>query len=272
MIVSLGDTVSQSNDATAARNLKVNAFLPELVSAINALGYSPTVTKVPSQATMYIIADEYAITFDQFPMYPGRMIGPDAANGSASALAAQIVSDAKFSQSYFGPTGPAASAPLPTMAAFKPATASIVNLTRPGSSYFQVGDRWQVRVSGYENMHVCVTAKHPDGKSDTACYGSTDGSGLFTMTGTMDESTVGHWEETWQVGSSDAPAFSFDVLKVQATQQTQQQTNTGNQQATDKTPGKTTSSFDLSAFVSENKWLLLGGAGLAVFMLMGRGK
>jgi hypothetical protein len=101
------------------------------------------------------------------------------------------------------------------------------------------------------------------------------------MTGTMDESTVGHWEEIWQVGSEDAPAFNFDVVKVQSTQQTQQQTSSGNQQTsgdssgqktTDKAQETTPSGFDLSTFVSENKWLLIGGAGVAVFMLMGKGK
>ena len=209
------------------------------------------------------------------PGEPGSNVGPDytpevlaeEAQVAASLVAAEAAHAAYMAKRSLTTTTPA------TAAAIKPATASIVNLTRPGSSYFQVGDRWQARVSGSENMQVCVTAKHPDGKSDTACYGSTDGSGLFTMAGTMDESTVGHWEETWHVGSADAPTFSFDVLKAQATQQTSG--DSSGQQTTDKTPAPTSSSFGLSTlstFISDNKWLLIGGAGVAVFMLMGRGK
>jgi len=143
---------------------------------------------------------------------------------------------------------------------------SLANVTRPSASYFQPGDRYQIKVSGPPNSPVSVTVRLPSGELSSTTYGSTDASGNFSMIGDMGVEHLGHWVETWHVAGQDvAPVLSFDVLKAPTAAPSSSQSDTPPVVVEDGTP------FDLSTFASENKWLLIGGAAVVAFVMM-RGK
>jgi hypothetical protein len=89
-------------------------------------------------------------------------------------------------------------------------TATLQNTSRPGQS-FQVGDSWQLTVTGPANSPVSDTATQNGNSMGTTPYGSTNGSGVFTLTGAIGASQVGTWSETWSVGGVSAPAINFTV-------------------------------------------------------------
>jgi len=161
------------------------------------------------------------------------------------------------------------------------ARASILNATRPSASYFQPGDRYQVKVSGAPNSPVSVTAQFPNGEKSSTTYGTTDSSGAFSMYGDITDAHLGHWVEVWHVGSQDAPSIAFDVLKAGGSGSSSGGTGSSAGGTGSSGAGGTGSSgnetappaaFDLSGFVAENKWLLIGGAAVVAFFMMGRGK
>lgn len=98
-----------------------------------------------------------------------------------------------------------------------PATASLTNTSRPGYA-FQVGDSFQLVISGTPGQPVSVTATQNGRSLGTTVYGTTDPSGRLTITGTMDPSTVGNWNELWMVGAAGVPALSFSVSPAQNSQ------------------------------------------------------
>jgi len=149
---------------------------------------------------------------------------------------------------------------------------SLSNVTRPSASYFQPGDRYQIKVSGPPNSPVSVTVKLPSGDLSSTTYGSTDASGNFSMYGDIGVEHVGHWIETWHVGGQDvAPVLAFDVLKA-PTAITPAPSETSPTETTPPVVQQDGTPFDLSTFVSDNKWLLIGGAAAVAFFMFGRGK
>ena len=140
---------------------------------------------------------------------------------------------------------------------------TLANVTRPSASYFQPGDRYQIKVSGPPNSPVSVTVKLPSGDMSSTTYGSTDAAGNFSMVGDISVEHIGHWIETWHVAGQDvAPVLAFDVLKAASA-------SSGSSLPTEAQPA---TGFDLSGFVSQNKWLLIGGAAVVAFFMFGRGK
>jgi hypothetical protein len=91
-----------------------------------------------------------------------------------------------------------------------PVSASIQNQSRPGQP-FQVGDTWLITVTGPANSPVSNTATQNGNLLGTTPYGSTDGSGNFTLSGQMTAGTVGSWTESWSVGGVAASPLSFSV-------------------------------------------------------------
>lgn len=89
-------------------------------------------------------------------------------------------------------------------------TAAIQNLSRPGQS-FQVGDQWQITVSGAASQPVSGSATKDGASLGTTPFGSTDASGQRVLTGSFGASTVGSWVEVWSVGGVQAPPISFTV-------------------------------------------------------------
>lgn len=91
-------------------------------------------------------------------------------------------------------------------------TVSIVNNSRGGHSVFYVGDSWTVTIeNGQANAEVIVSTS-----SGSASVGYTNGAGQFSLDGTMVQSEVGTWHETWTVGGVTAAPdpLSFVVNAV----------------------------------------------------------
>lgn len=95
-----------------------------------------------------------------------------------------------------------------------PASATFTNVSRPGQSSFQVGDSWQLVITGGPNQPVSGSASQNGNSLGTTSYGSTDSTGKLVLTGTMDATTVGNWAELWTVGASAAPVLTFAVAPL----------------------------------------------------------
>ncbi len=92
-------------------------------------------------------------------------------------------------------------------------TVELLNLSRPGAVNFYVGESWQINVTGSPYQQVAVTATHNGVPSGPTVVGSTDGSGRFTLNGSMSTAEIGSWTEVWTVGGVQAtPTLSFEVL------------------------------------------------------------
>lgn len=88
---------------------------------------------------------------------------------------------------------------------------SLINVTHP-QSQFHVGDVFQLLVTGPPNSPVTGLGIHNGNVPPSpASFGSTDANGRLTIGGTMDASTVGTWQETWQVGGSAPATINFTV-------------------------------------------------------------
>ena len=95
-----------------------------------------------------------------------------------------------------------------------PASATFTNVSRPGQSSFQVGDSWQLVITGGPNQPVSGSASQNGKSLGTTSYGSTDSTGKLVLTGTMDATTVGNWAQLWTVGASPAPVLNFAVAPL----------------------------------------------------------
>jgi hypothetical protein len=112
-----------------------------------------------------------------------------------------------------GPSGGGAktTTPPPAGSAGSAASVQVVlqNSSRPGQP-FQVGDNFLLTISGPPNAAVVNSATQNGVSVGSTNYGSTDGNGSFSLSGTMTPGTVGTWAETWTVGTSSA-SLSFSV-------------------------------------------------------------
>lgn len=127
--------------------------------------------------------------------------------------------------------------------------------TSRGGTSLQVGDTWQVSITG-ASPNSPVTVKMG---SDITPMGSTDGAGSFSKSGTFDSSTVGSWQETWAVGGVTSGSVSFTVAAATTpdgkTIIKSGGTQTGSTSATSISIG----GFDLST-IPWWGWLAAGGA------------
>ncbi len=83
---------------------------------------------------------------------------------------------------------------------------------RPFSRDFQVGDRFEILITGAPNQPVSVrTTMH--GRTDWGpVIGSTDSTGRWSKAGQFEKSDFGDWSEVWTVGGKLAsPAIHFSV-------------------------------------------------------------
>jgi hypothetical protein len=90
--------------------------------------------------------------------------------------------------------------------------ARIINTTRPGKTDYQMGDRWEIVVSGAANQPVSVRTMR-QGRTDWGpMIGSTDSSGRWSVTGQFEKADFGGWSEVWTIGGKAAnPTLSFSV-------------------------------------------------------------
>lgn len=94
----------------------------------------------------------------------------------------------------------------------QPPLARIVNPDQLTAAKFQVGDRFEILLSGAANQPVSVrTAK--DGHTDWGpAIGRTDASGHFSISGAFEKGDLGAWMEVWTVGGKLAnPTVRFSV-------------------------------------------------------------
>jgi hypothetical protein len=88
----------------------------------------------------------------------------------------------------------------------------LVNASHPASSVFQVGDRFEVLVTGAPNQPVSVRTTMNGRTGWGPIIGSTDSTGRWSTAGQFEKSDFGGWYEVWTVGGKLAsPAVQFSV-------------------------------------------------------------
>lgn len=87
----------------------------------------------------------------------------------------------------------------------------IANTTRPGAD-FQVGDRFEIAVTGAASQPVSVRTTM-QGRSDwSPVIGWTDSGGRWSTTGQFEKADFGPWSEAWTLGGKLAnPVVGFSV-------------------------------------------------------------
>jgi hypothetical protein len=87
-----------------------------------------------------------------------------------------------------------------TSLAAQNAAVKITNASRPGSTDFQVGDRFEVVVTGAPNLPVSVRTMR-QGRTDWGpVVAYTDAGGRWSTQGQFEKQDFGQWSETWTVG------------------------------------------------------------------------
>ena len=76
----------------------------------------------------------------------------------------------------------------------------MINTSRPGSNDFQVGDRFEMVVTGAPNLPVSVRTMR-QGRTDWGpVIAHTDAGGRWSTQGQFEKQDFGGWRETWTVG------------------------------------------------------------------------
>jgi hypothetical protein len=83
-----------------------------------------------------------------------------------------------------------------------------------GASTLYPGDTWSVSITGGAPNAPVVVTGGKNGARDSVQMGTTDGSGKFSIAGTITSDQVGTWSESWTVGGDAAGTFSFTVGMV----------------------------------------------------------
>jgi hypothetical protein len=88
----------------------------------------------------------------------------------------------------------------------------LYNASHPVSRDFQVGDRFEILLTGLPNQPVSVRTTRA-GRTDWGpIIGSTDSTGRWSAVGQFEKSGLGDWGEVWTVGYKVAsPAIQFSV-------------------------------------------------------------
>ncbi len=88
----------------------------------------------------------------------------------------------------------------------------LTNATRPTSNDFQIGDHFEIVITGRANQPVSVRTTM-NGRTDWGpVIGRTDLIGRWSTTGQFEKSDLGHWTEVWTIGGKLAnPVVHFSV-------------------------------------------------------------
>src|ERR1700723_2138391 len=88
----------------------------------------------------------------------------------------------------------------------------IVNTSHPASTELQVGDKFEVLITGAPNQPVSVR-RSVNGRTDWGpVIGTTDSTGRWSTAGQFEKKDFGDWHEVWTVGGKLAsPAVEFSV-------------------------------------------------------------
>ncbi len=123
-------------------------------------------------------------------------------------------------------------------------TVQLTNTSRPGQT-FQVGDGFTLSVVGAANSPVTGSGTQNGVSKGTTPYGNTDGSGRFSISGTMTADTIGSWTEVWTVGGVPAQQLSFSVSAKPSA--TPAPTGGGSTQTSSTPPASTSTSSSTSS-------------------------
>jgi hypothetical protein len=86
------------------------------------------------------------------------------------------------------------------------------NTSRPFSSDFQIGDRFEILITAAPNQPVSVRTTRQARIDWSPAIGSTDAMGRWSTAGQFEKSDFGGWSEIWTVGGKLAiPAVQFSV-------------------------------------------------------------
>lgn len=97
------------------------------------------------------------------------------------------------------------------MAAQRPVV-RLVNVSRPAAKDFQIGDRFEVVISGSPNQPVSVRTSRSGAMDWSPVIGQTDTAGRWSTSGSFEKVDFGYWGEVWTVGGKAAdPSFHFFV-------------------------------------------------------------
>jgi hypothetical protein len=140
--------------------------------------------------------------------------------------------------------------------------------TSRGGTSLQVGDTWTIRITGATPGSPVTVVGGKNGARDSNVMGSTDGSGNFSLSGTLTADQVGTWSESWSVGGASSGSFSFTVAAgaPATTPDGKVIINSGGVQQT--ASSSAASSFDFSSI----PWWGWAAAGVAALVVLKGGK
>jgi hypothetical protein len=115
----------------------------------------------------------------------------------------------------FAAPAPVNNGPLPSASSSSSGSAApSVNLSNSSggsSNSFNVGDSWQIVVTGAPNATVQASASQNGTSLGTSTMGTIGANGQLILQGTFTSSQVGNWTESWTVGGQSAGSITFSV-------------------------------------------------------------
>lgn len=90
-------------------------------------------------------------------------------------------------------------------------TVSLSNSSGGSNNSFQVGQSWQIIVTGTPNAQVQASASQNGTSLGTTTMGTIGSNGQLVLSGTFATSQVGNWTESWTVGGQSAGSITFSV-------------------------------------------------------------
>jgi hypothetical protein len=88
----------------------------------------------------------------------------------------------------------------------------LVNMSRPASRDFQIGDQFQILITGAPKQPISVRSAVNTFTDWGPVIASTDDTGRWSTTGRFEKNDFGGWSEVWTVGGKLAsPRISFTV-------------------------------------------------------------
>lgn len=266
----------------------LDAYMQNWLSEITAV--SPASLGISSASDLMTSAAQMARSYCQEAGSPADCANMSAVAAKYGAMAVAAFSNVRSSQfspstytDYSGPVGSpggtpfAAGSPTPLGAPVSLttgkgdgilATVAMKNLTRAGAdTAYQVGDQWQLTITGAPGAAVTGAASQNGSSLGTTPFGSLNSAGQMVLTGAMTAGQVGSWQETWNVGNSPAVGISFSVAAAPAGSSAGVATSkSGPSNATSTTPAAGGFTFpDISAIPS---WAWLAGGGVVLLMFL----
>jgi len=88
----------------------------------------------------------------------------------------------------------------------------LVNTSRPAGRDFQIGDQFQILITGAPKEPISVRTTMNGSTDWGPVFASTDDTGRWSTTGRFEKNDFGDWKEVWTVGGKLAnPRISFTV-------------------------------------------------------------